>query len=102
MFATLSYDVNTGAEPIEDVRAEIFKLFKNRDTCDLLSDTFICNVDDADDFTDLVKKLRQLGTDFSGQFQFVMTLHKPTDPLRSNGKFSREEAKKIMAGEASP
>lgn len=99
MYATLSYDVTAGSDPIEDVRAEILKLFKNRDTCDLLSDTFICSVDDAEDYLELVKKLRQLGTDFSGQFQFVVTLHEPTDPLRSNARFPRDQAKKIMKAE---
>ena len=39
LYATLSYDVTAGPDPIEDVRDEILKVFKNRDTCDLLSDT---------------------------------------------------------------
>lgn len=98
MYATLSYDVTAGADPIEEVRDGLLKLFKNRETCDLLSDTFICSVDDLEDYLKLVKKLRELGADVSGQFQFVMTLHEPTDPIRSNGKFPKDQFKSIVKG----
>ena len=56
MYATLSYDVNAGPEPIDDVRAAMAELFADRDTCDMLSDTFICAVDDTADYLELAKK----------------------------------------------
>ena len=97
MYATLSYDINAGADPIEDVRAAVLKALGNdRDKIDVLSDTLICEIDDAGDYEDLVDTLREVGTDFSGQFQFVMTLHEAKSPLRSNGKFVRADAKKII------
>jgi hypothetical protein len=96
MYATLSYDVNAGPEPVEDLRADMAALFTGRDTCDMLSDTFICAVDDTADYLELAKHLRQLGTDYPGQFQFVFTLHRAGDPLRSNGNYPKPLAKEIM------
>jgi hypothetical protein len=96
MYATLSYDVNAGLEPIEDVRAAMMELFGERDMCDLLSDTFICGVENTEDYLELAKRLRQVGTDFPGQFQFVFTLHRAGDPLRSNGNYPKPQAKEIM------
>ena len=96
MYATLSYDVTAGPEPIEDVRAAMVELFAERDTCDMLSDTFICAVDDTADYLSLAKKLKQIGTDFPAQFLFVFTLHRAGDPLRSNGNFPKPQAKEIL------
>ena len=96
MYATLSYDVNAGPEPTDDVRAAMTALFADRDTCDMLSDTFICAVDDTADYLELARKLRQVGTDFPNQFQFVFTLHRAGDPLRSNGNYPKQQAKELM------
>ncbi|HXT71040.1 MAG TPA: hypothetical protein VN700_14860 [Vicinamibacterales bacterium] len=97
MYATLSYDINAGSEPIEDVRDAVLKALGNtRERCDVLSDTLICEIDDAGDYEDLVDSLREVGTEFSGQFQFVITLHEAKSPLRSNGKFVRADAKAII------
>jgi hypothetical protein len=98
MYGTLSYDLNAGKEPVEDVRAAILGLLEDRDTCDLLSDTLICTIDDADDFLALSESLKQIGRDYPGQFQFVLTLHSPTDPLRANGKYPKQQARLIMKG----
>jgi hypothetical protein len=99
MYGTLSYDLNAGKEPIEDVRATLLELFDDRESCDLLSDTFICTVEDAADFLELSDALKELGKTFAGQFQFVFTLHEPTDPLRANGKYPKQQARNIMKGE---
>ena len=96
MYATLSYDVNAGPEPIEDVRAAMFLLFAEREKCDLLSDTFICGVEDTADYLGLAKKLKQIGTEYPDQFQFVFTLHRAGDPLRSNGNYPKPQAKEIL------
>jgi hypothetical protein len=99
MYTTVSYDVNAGQEPIDEIHQAIIDLFADRDTCDLLSDTFICEVADSDDYLTVVKDLRKIGSDFPGQFQFVATLHRSGDPLRSNGKFPRPKAKEIIAAD---
>jgi len=99
MYATVSHDVIAGPHPIEDVRTALLKVFKDYETCDLLSDTFICSVDDADDYLDLAEALKEVGKKFSGQMLFVITLHSPDDPLRSNGKYPKLDAKKILKGD---
>lgn len=96
MYATLSFDVTAGPEPIDDVRTDMAALFADRDTCDMLSDTFICAVEDTADYLDLAKQLKQIGTDYPGQFQFVFTLHRAGDPLRSNGNYPKPQAKEIL------
>ena len=96
MYATLSYDVTAGPEPIDDIRTDMAELFADRDTCDMLSDTFICAIDNTEDFLDLTKKLNKIGTDYPGQFLFVFTLHRARDPLRSNGNFLKPKAKEIL------
>jgi hypothetical protein len=96
MYATLSYDVNAGSEPVEDLRIALFDLFRDRATCDLLADTFICEIENTADYLALVRKLRKLGHDFEGQFQFVFTLHSAGAPLRSNASFPKARANEIL------
>jgi hypothetical protein len=96
MYATLSYDVSAGQQPVDDVRQAILGVFKDRQTCDLLSDTFICTITTTADYLNVVKALRKVGNDFAGQVQFVFTLHRRGDPLRSNGAFSKSKANAII------
>ena len=96
MYATLSYDVSAGQTPVEDVRTAILDVFKDRETCDLLSDTFICEIENTADYLDVVKKLRKVGNDVDGQFQFVFTLHHAGAPLRSNASFPKSKASGII------
>ena len=96
MYTTISYDVNAGLEPIEDVRAAVVELFADRTTCDMLSDTFVCAIDNTEDYLDLAKKLNQIGTDFAGQFLYVFTLHRARDPLRSNGNYPKPKAREVL------
>jgi hypothetical protein len=96
VYATLSYDVSAGPEPLEDVRQAILALFKDRLTCDLLSDTFICDIANTADYLGLVKQLRKVGNDFQDQFEFVFTLHRTGDPLRSNAAFPKAKANAII------
>ena len=96
MYATLSDDVNAGEQPIEDVRHALLELFQDRDTCDLLSDTFICDVATTADYLAVAKQLGKIGKDFPDQFQFVFTLHRTGDALRSNGAFSKAKANAII------
>lgn len=96
MYATLSYDVNAGATPIESVRQRVIGLFMDRRTCDLLSDTFICEVESAADFADISDDLRLLGEEVEGQFTYVFTLHRTGSPLRSNADFPKSKASRII------
>ena len=96
MYATLSYDVTSGSEPIDDVRQAILAVFAERETCDLLSDTFICEVDTTEDYLDLFRRLRRVGNDFEDQFLFVFTLHRAGSPLKSNASFPKAKANAII------
>jgi hypothetical protein len=96
MYATLSYDVNAGLQRVEDVRHALLELLKDRDTCDLLSDTLICDVATTADYLEVAKQLRKIGNDFPDQFQFVFTLHRTGQALRSNGSFSKAKANAII------
>ena len=91
------YDVSVGLKPIEEVRLAILDVFKDRETCDLLADTFICEIETTADYLAVVRKLRKVGTDLEGQFQFVFTLHTAGAALRSNATFPKAKANKIIA-----
>ena len=96
MYATLSYDVTSGSTGIDEVRQLILGVFTGRATCDLLSDTFICEVKNTEDYLAVVRKLRKVGNDVNGQFQFVITLHAAGGQLRSNATFPKAKAKDII------
>jgi hypothetical protein len=96
MYATLSYDVSAGPTPIEELRRMILEVFEEHDTCDLLSDTFISRVENTADYLALARKLRKVGTDADGQFQFVFTLHSAGAPLRTNATFPKAKANDIL------
>src|SRR5258708_34290720 len=96
MYATLSYDLNAGSEPVVDVHQAMIEVFKDRQTCDLLSDTLICEIVNTADYLAMVKKLRKIGTAFKDQFDFVFTLHRTGDPLRSNASYSKAKANAII------
>ena len=84
MYATFSYDVTTGARPVDEVRNTILQVFAELDTCDLLADTLICRVDSTTHYLDLVRALKQISSTFGDQFLFVFTLHDAGAALRSN------------------
>lgn len=96
MYATLSYDVTAGLTSVDDVRQMILDVFKDRETCDLLSDTMICEVENTSDYLALVRKLRKVGNDVEPQFQFVITLHPAGAALRSNATFPKAKANEII------
>lgn len=96
MYATLSYDVSAGQTPLEEVRKLILGVFEDRETCDLLSDTFICEIENTEDYLAVARKLRRVGNDVDGQFQFVFTLHSAGSPLRSNASYSKAKANDII------
>jgi hypothetical protein len=96
MYATLSYDVSTGQTPIDEVRQAIIDVFDERETCDLLADTFICAIENTADYQSLVRKLRKVAQELDPQFQYVFTLHDAGSPLRSNAPFPKAAARKII------
>jgi hypothetical protein len=96
VYATLSYDVSAGPTPIDEVRQRILDVFTERETCDLLSDTFICEITNTEDYLAVARRLRRVGDDVAGQFQFVFTLHHAGAALRSNAAFPKDKAGEII------
>jgi hypothetical protein len=96
MYATLSYDIATGASPVEDVRKAIVEAFTGCDTCDLLADTFIVRVASTKDFLDRTQLLKQIADDFANQFVFVFTLHDAGAALRSNAPIAAKKINDII------
>ena len=96
MYATFSYDVITGPNSVDDVRTAILEVFGDRRMCDLLADTFICEVADTSDFLGLVRQLKRASKDLDGQFIFVMTIHEAGTRLNCNADFSRAKVKAII------
>ena len=83
MYATLSYDIATGASPVEDVRKAIVEAFTGCDTCDLLADTFIVRVASTKDFLDRTQLLKQIADDFAA-FQLEIAELARLDRARFN------------------
>lgn len=96
MYATLSYDVTTGAQPIDAVRTAIVNAFVGCDTCDLLADTFIVRVKNTEDYLSRVRALKQIAADFTDQFVFVLTLHDSGAALRSNAPVTAKKINDII------
>jgi hypothetical protein len=96
MYATLSYDVSTGAKPVDAVRTAITEAFSSVDCCDLLADTFIARVRNTEEYLELVRALKQIATAFDGQFLFVFTLHNSGAALRSNAPVAAKKINDII------
>ena len=73
MYTTLSYDVSVGPTPVEDVRKAILDVFDGRLKCDLLADTFICEVENTADYLSVARALKKAATSLDEQFQFVLS-----------------------------
>jgi len=99
MYATLSYEIRAGSIPIEEVRAQILKVFEGNDTCDFLSDTFICAVKKTSEYLDLATRLEEVDASVAGQFQYVFTLHKTGGLIRTNTTFPKPMADEITGGD---
>lgn len=91
MWAVFSYDVKVGTASTLDVRTKILEKFarlptgEERDQCELLEDTFICHIDNFDDFERLNTRLAALRNQLDQQFNFVFSLNRANDPLAVRG-----------------
>lgn len=91
MWALFSYDVLVGTAATVDVRQQILdklKVLPNgdvRDFCELLEDTFMCHVDNFDDFERLNNRLAALRLQLEQQFNYAFSLNRANDPLAVRG-----------------
>lgn len=104
MYAEFSYDIVAGLEQNVSVLSEILKKFEltpNGDArlrCDVLSDTFICEIVSIADFNSLHQKLAMLRTSLGDQFNYAFSVHAPGEAMRIRGPHDEKLAKKIVVG----
>jgi hypothetical protein len=102
MYAEFSYDVVPGGLPILDVLNRILEEFdlkpngQERLRCDLLSDTFICEISNLNDFEATDSRLNQLRKDLDQQFNYTFSLGGRSSPLRIRSAHNEDLAKEIM------
>jgi hypothetical protein len=102
MYAEFSYDIVPGAQSNATVLAEILKKFESKPNgdprllCDVLSDTFICEVVNASDFNSLHQRLSMLRTTLGEQFNYAFSLRSSGDVIRIRGSHNEALARQIV------
>jgi hypothetical protein len=102
MYGSFSYDIVPGTVPNDSVMEQIldkFVLKPNGDErlrCDLLSDTFICEITNLNDFESVTLRLSRLRSDLDEQFNFTFTLHSRGAPIKIRGTHNASLANQII------
>jgi hypothetical protein len=102
MYAEFSYDLVPGSVPNDEVLAKILEKFDvmpngdERRRCDLLSDTFICEVANLNDFEATHTRLSRLRSDLNEQFNYTFSLRPRNALIRIKGSHNSALAKEII------
>jgi hypothetical protein len=102
MYAEFSYDLVPGALTNDIVLSRILERFvlkpngDERLRCDVLSDSFICEIANAKDFEAINEDLIALREELGEQFSYTFSLHPRGAPIRIEGAHNRPLAKKIV------
>jgi hypothetical protein len=102
MYAEFSYDLVPGDNPVENVLQLILRKFdlmpngEERRRCHLLSDTFICEVANLNDYEAMNTRLSRLRTDLGEQFNYTFSLRSRNDPIKVRGSHNAALAKQII------
>ena len=102
MYAEFSYDIVPGTAANADVLTEILKKFATKPNgtprllCDLLSDTFICEVTNVSDFNSLHQRLSMLRAALGEQFSYAFSLRSSGDVIRIRGTHNEALARQIV------
>jgi hypothetical protein len=102
MYAEFSYDLVPGTMPIEEVLARILEKFdltptgEERRRCHLLSDTFICEIANLNDFEATNNRLSRLRLDLGEQFNYTFSLRPRNGPIKIRGTHNAALAKQII------
>ena len=102
MYAEFSYDLMPGTHPNDEVLQKILEKFdlkpngEERRRCDLLSDTFICEVANLNDFEATNNRLRRLRSELNEQFSYTFSLRPRNAPIRVGGTHNTALAKQII------
>ena len=102
MYAEFSYDLVPGTHPNDDVLAKILEKFDlkpngdERRRCDVLSDTFICQITNLNDFETMHTRLTRLRSDLDGQFNYTFSLRPRNAPIKIRGTHNTALATQII------
>jgi hypothetical protein len=69
---------------------------EERRRCDLLSDTFICEIANLNDFEATDTRLRRLRSDLGEQFNYTFSLRQRNAPIKIRGTHNAALAKQII------
>jgi hypothetical protein len=104
MYAEFSYDLVAGTHPNDEVLKKVLEKFdlkpngEERRRCDLLSDTFICEIANLNDFEATNSRLRRLRSDLDAQFNYTFSLRPRNAPLKIAGDHNAGLARQIIEG----
>ena len=102
MYAEFSYDLAPGTHPNEEVLEKILEKFdmkpngEERLRCHLLSDTFICEVANLNDFEATNTRLSRLRSDLDEQFSYTFSLRPRNAPIKIRGPHNSALAQQII------
>lgn len=102
MYAEFSYDLSPGSHPVDEVLAKILQKFDvmpngdERRRCHLLSDTFICEVANLNDFEATNNRLTRLRSELDDQFNYTFSLRPRNALIKIRGTHNAPLAKQII------
>jgi hypothetical protein len=102
MYAEFSYDLVPGTHPNESVLDQILAKFdllpngEERRRCHLLSDTFICEITNLNDFEATNTRLSRLRSDLDEQFNYTFSLRPRNAPIKIRGTHNAPLARQII------
>jgi hypothetical protein len=102
MYAEFSYDLMPGTHPIENVLEQMLSKFdlkpsgEERRRCHLLSDTFICEITNLNDFEATNTRLSRLRTELDDQFNYTFSLRPRNAPIKIKGTHNAALATQII------
>jgi hypothetical protein len=104
MYAEFSYDLVPGDIPNDRVLLRILACFaekpngERRRRCDLLSDTFICEIENTKDYEATNTQLHRLRNETKEQFNYTFSLRSKGDPIRIRSAYDAALARQIVNG----
>ena len=104
MYGEFSYDLVPGEIPNDEVLLRILDCFATkpngepRKRCDLLSDTFICEIDNARDYDATNTRLNGVRNQTNAQFNYTFSLRSKGDPIRIRSTHDATLARQIVNG----
>lgn len=102
MYAEFSYDLVPGTLPVEEVLRRILEKFdlkptgEERRRCHLLSDTFICEIANLNDYEAIHNRLNRLRIEVEDQFSYTFSLRSRNAPIKIRGEHNVGLARQII------